>query len=176
MIRDTTIEKMIDESFKRIKRSALARKNSNIKKAINKIAKMGIGWDWNNRALSWHGRAWELRHIEFADGKIKYIPTIELSTLSFSVFPHYRQYNTVSHEVAHLVRFHTKIPGTGHDKLWSDIHHAMGGNGLRITNSTWNVWEKLKKSKRAELKRRECIGYEKRIKRIANKVRKSWGL
>jgi len=51
-------------------------------------------------------------------------------------------YNTVSHEIAHLVCYRFPHLGKGHDAGWKRVHRALGGDGSRCHDMP------LKKAKR----------------------------
>lgn len=115
-----TIKEMIYESLETFLYSDIGNKYSYIKHVFSTQIKL------NNRLKVCAGKARWLCYKDQADVS-SFI--IEINPKIFTWFDTNELYDTVSHEVAHLIDVIIRNK-TSHDKHWKAIHHSMNGSGL----------------------------------------------
>lgn len=111
---NTTVQAHLDRAFNAIENSSA---HDSIKNAAIKV-KAEMKCLWNSRIRRYAGFA-RLSRME-----------IHLNREMFYRVDEKEQYDTVSHELAHLIDYKVRLT-SNHDYLWRSIHRTMGGSGSR---------------------------------------------
>ncbi len=110
----TTVQAYLDRAFNAIENSSV---HDGIKSAAIRV-QAEVKCLWNTRIRRCAGYA-RLRKME-----------IHLNREMFFRVDEREQYDTVSHELAHLIDYKVRLTSK-HDYLWRNIHRTMGGSGSR---------------------------------------------
>lgn len=122
---NTNVQALFDRAFAAIENNPETQKIPGLRNAII-FAKHNLKWKWNTRRRVQLGVAtWE----KWLGDVIN--PWVQLNASLFDKLSLEQQYQTVSHEVAHVIDAYWRGE-SDHEILWARIHGLMGGDGKRF--------------------------------------------